>query len=132
MVYGKDDLSRGYGPTGFTYKAINGEQIILWGDGSEFREFVYVDDVGEIVNRLLNSNYNGILNLVSGASHTYKEILDVLNKNMDLNIKIEFRERTKEKVDHHYSNELIDNVLGNFRFTSLDDGMDKIHRSFIN
>ena len=132
LVYGKDDLSRGYGPTGFTYKAINGEEIILWGDGSEFREFVYVDDVGEIVNRLVNSNYNGILNLVSGASHTYKEILDVLKKIMDLNIKVESRARTKEKVDHHYSNELIDNVLGDFRFTSLDDGMSKIHRSIIN
>ena len=83
LVYGKDDLSRGYGPTEFIYKAVNGEEIILWGDGSELREFVYVNDVGRIVSQLLNNNYNGILNLVSGASHTYKDILDVLKKIMD-------------------------------------------------
>ena len=35
LVYGKDDLSLGYGPTGFTYTALNSEKIILWGAGSE-------------------------------------------------------------------------------------------------
>ena len=45
LIYGKDDLSRGYGPTGFTYKAMDNEEIVLWGDGSEYREFVYIDDV---------------------------------------------------------------------------------------
>jgi len=80
LIYGKDDLSRGYGPTGFTYKAINSEEIILWGDGRESREFVYVDDVGRIVGRLINNDYSGILNLVSGKSCTYKEILDSLKK----------------------------------------------------
>ena len=43
LVYGKDDLSMGYGPTGFTYKYVNGEKIILWGNGSEYREFIYMN-----------------------------------------------------------------------------------------
>jgi|TARA_Y100000031_G_scaffold141301_1_gene169724 nucleoside-diphosphate-sugar epimerase len=132
LVYGKDDLSRGYGPTGFTFKAIYDEEIILWGDGSEFREFVYVGDVGKIVSRLVNSNYNGILNIVSGTSHSYKEILDVLKKIMDLNIKVEYRTRTKEKVDHHYSNDLIHDALGNFEFTNLKDGLAQTHCAIIN
>ncbi|MBC8461457.1 MAG: NAD-dependent epimerase/dehydratase family protein, partial [Deltaproteobacteria bacterium] len=71
LTYGKDDLSRGYGPTGFTYKATNNEEIILWGDGSEFREFVYVNDVSRVVSRLINSDYSGVVNLVSGRSYTY-------------------------------------------------------------
>ena len=80
LVYGKDDLSRGYGPTGFTYKAINSEEIILWGDGSEFREFVFITDVAKTIHRLLNNNFNGILNLVSGKSYTFKNIYDLLIK----------------------------------------------------
>ena len=132
LVYGKDDLSQGYGPTGFTYKAVNSEEIILWGDGSEFREFVYVGDVGKIVSRLVNSNYNGILNIVSGTSHTYKEILDDLKKSMGLNIKLKSCARTKEKVDHHYSNDLIHDALGNFEFTNLKDGLAQTHCAIIN
>lgn len=132
LTYGKDDLSRGYGPTGFTYKAINNEEIIFWGDGSEFREFVYVDDVGRTVSRLINNDYSGILNLVSGKSYTYKEIIDSLNEMTGTNIKVVSRQRTKEKVDHHYSNELIHNVLGDFKFTSLGDGLRKMYRSINN
>jgi len=132
LVYGKDDFSRGYGPTGFTYKAINNEEIIIWGDGSEFREFVYVDDVGRTVSRLINNDYSGILNLVSGKSYTYKEILNSLNKITRSNIKIVLRQRTKKKVNHHYSNELIHNVLGDFKFTSPGDGLRKMHRSINN
>lgn len=132
LVYGKDDLSRGYGPTGFTYKAINNEEIIIWGDGSEFREFVYVDDVARIVSRLINNDYSGILNLASGKSYTYKEIIDLLNEMKETNIKVVSRQRTKEKVNHHYSNELIHNVLGDFKFTRLGDGLRKMYRSINN
>ena len=64
LIYGKNDRSRGYGPTGFTYKAIESDEIILWGDGSGFREFVFVDDVSRVIHRLLNNNfrYYNILN----------------------------------------------------------------------
>ena len=129
LIYGRDDISRGYGPTGFMYKAVNNEELTIWGDGSEFREFIYVDDVGKIVNLLINSDYSGILNLVSGKSYTYKQILDSLNKIAGKNIKVVSRQRTKEKVNQHYSNELIHNVLGDFKFTSLEDGLRKMHRS---
>ena len=132
LIYGRDDLSRGYGPTGFVYKAVNNEEIIFWGDGSEFREFVYVDDVGRTVNRLINNDYSGILNLVSGKSYIYKEIIDSLNEMTGTNIKVVSRQRTKEKVDHHYSNELIHNVLGNFKLTSLGDGLRKMYQSINN
>ena len=132
LIYGSDDLSRGYGPTGFIYKAVNNEEISFWGDGSEFREFVYVDDVGRTVSRLINNDYSGILNLVSGKSYTYKNIIDSLNEMTGTNIRMVLRQRTKKKVDHHYSNELIHNVLGGFEFTSLGDGLRKMCRSITN
>ena len=129
LIYGRDDFSRGYGPTGFIYKAVNNEEIICWGDGSEFREFVYVDDVGRAVSQFITSNYRGIFNLVSGRSYTYKQIIDSLNEIIGSNIKVVSRQRTKQKVDHHYSNELIHNALGNFQFTSLRNGLLKVYQA---
>lgn len=123
LIYGKDDLSRGYGPTGFSYKVLNDEEIILWGDGSEYREFVYVDDVSRIVNRLIKNDYNGILNLVSGKSYNYKQVIDFLDEIIGKHLKVTLRARTKDKVDHYYSSELIHHVLGNFEFTGLRDGL---------
>jgi UDP-glucose 4-epimerase len=131
LTYGKDDLSRGYGPTGFTYQAINNEEVILWGDGRERREFVYVDDVGRTVNRMINNDYSGILNLVSGKSYTYKDILDCLKEITGLSINIDSRDRTKEKVDHHYSNKLFNHVVEDFKFTSLKDGLKDMYQSIV-
>jgi len=132
LVYGKDDLSMGYGPTGFTYKYVNGEKIILWGNGSEYREFIYIDDVGKIICRLINNNFSGTLNLVSGKSYTYEDVLNKLKKITKSHINIESRERSKDKVDHHYSNKLIQTILGDFRFTILEEGLNKTYRAIIN
>ena len=132
LVYGKDDLSMGYGPTGFTYKYVNGEKIVLWGNGSEYREFIYIDDVGKIICRLINNNFSGTLNLVSGKSYTYEDVLNKLKKITNSHTNIESRERSKDKVDHHYSNKLIQTILGDFRFTILEEGLNKTYRAIIN
>ncbi len=132
LVYGTVDLSRGYGPTGFIYKAVNNEEIILWGDGSELREFIYIDDVGKIICRLINNNFSGTLNLVSGKSYTYEDVLNKLKKITNSHINIESRKRSKDKVDHHYSSKLIQTILGGFRFTILEEGLNKTYRAIIN
>ena len=132
LVYGKDDLSRGYGPTGFTYKALNSEVIDLWGDGSEFREFVYVDDVGSTVNRLINHDTSEILNLISGNSYTFKDIIDSLTNIIGSSIKVTSHQRTKGKVNHHYSNDLIRKTTKDLKFTQLKDGLVKMYESINN
>ncbi len=132
LIYGKDDASMGYGPTGFTHKYKNGDKIILWGDGSEYREFIYIDDVVSIICILINSDFSGIVNLVSGASYTYIDIINKLKKITNLNIDIESRERSKDKVDHHYSNKLINTIIGNFQFTSIENGLNRTFKALKN
>jgi len=132
LIYGKDDVSMGYGPTGFTHKYLDRNKIILWGDGSEYREFIYVDDVVGIIDILISSEFSGIVNLVSGRSYTYIDIINKLKKITNLNIDIESRERSKEKVDHHYSNKLLNAITGNFQFTSLEDGLNKMFKDLNN
>ena len=126
LVYGRDDLSQGYGPTGFTYNAMNNKEIVLWGDGSEYREFVYIDDVGRAIARLVNSEYEGVLNLVSGCSYTFVDILIHLKNILGRDIRIDFRERSKTKVNHHYSNQLFKEVIPSFLFTNIEEGLKKL------
>jgi UDP-glucose 4-epimerase len=131
LIYGRDDLSRGYGPTGFTYNAVDNKEIILWGDGREYREFIYVEDVGRIVERLITNDMNGILNLVSGHSYTFMDIIDSLSDIIGSEVHFGFRPRTKDKVNHRYSNALIYHTLGKFEFTSLRDGLRKTYSSIL-
>jgi dTDP-glucose 4,6-dehydratase len=47
----------------FFRQAIRGENLTLFGDGSQTRSFMYVDDLVEGVWRLLGSNYVGPVNV---------------------------------------------------------------------
>jgi UDP-glucose 4-epimerase len=126
LIYGKDDLSRGYGPTGFIYKALEDKELILWGDGSEYREFIYIEDVSNIIDRILQNDFIGILNLVSGSSYTYKDIKLIIEKKLNKKVIIKSQKRSKEKVNHFYENELIKNISCSYQFHSLEDGINKM------
>ena len=126
LVYGVHDQTRGYGPTGFLFKVSKNEKIDLWGDGTELREFVHVEDVGKIVCRIVESNYSGVINLVSGVSYSYIDILDSLEYFTGRSITIQSIDRTKEKVDHRYNNALLSSVVGEYEFSSLKDGIQKM------
>tara|TARA_B110000008_G_scaffold236156_1_gene241324 strand:- start:82 stop:954 length:873 start_codon:yes stop_codon:yes gene_type:complete len=129
LVYGDGDLSFGYGPTGFLRKALDGDDITMWGDGTELREFIYINDVVDIVRTLINSEFNGILNLVSGISYNYLDITRIIRDALNLDLKVSSRIRSKEKVDHVFSNERINNATNGFCFTSLESGIRLMHES---
>ena len=129
LIYGDGDLSFGYGPTGFLRKALDGDEIIMWGGGTELREFIYINDVVDIIKILINSEFNGIVNLVSGISYNYLDIIRIIRDTLNLDLKVSSRIRSKEKVDHVFSNERINNATNNFCFTSLESGIRLMHES---
>ena len=53
LIYGASDPHNGYGPNRFRRLADEGEDIVLFGEGEERRDHVYVDDVAEIIARVL-------------------------------------------------------------------------------
>jgi len=123
LIYGDGDRSFGYGPTGFLRKALDGENIRMWGSGTELREFIYIDDIVVIINKLIDSEFNGVLNVVSGNSYTYLDIIRIIRDDLHIDLEVSFRKRTKDKVDHIFSSERIKNVIHDFCFTSLESGI---------
>jgi len=123
LVYGIGDESKGYGPAGFLDRLLRNEEIVLWGDGSELREFLYVKDVARIIYEVTHSDFRGVLNPASGKSHSYHSVLDLLASMTGRTPGIVQRERTKEKVDNVFSGELFERTFPDFRFTPLEDGL---------
>lgn len=123
-IYGPNDPAGGYGPSGFARAALRGETLTLWGDGAEKREFVYVDDACELTRRLILGDYSGTLNLVTGRSRTFLEVLAVARTLKPLP-EPKTRARSKDKVDHIFDNGLLRKLFPDFRFTELEDGMKK-------
>lgn len=123
LVYGIGDESRGYGPAGFLDKLLRNEEIVLWGDGSELREFLYVKDVARVVYEVAHNDFGGVLDPVSGKSYSFRSVLDFLSTITGRIPRIVQRERTKEKVDNVFSNALFRRTLPDFRFTALEEGL---------
>ncbi len=123
LIYGCGDISKGYGPTGFAWAVANNQEITLWGDGTEHRDFVFVEDLARIVHRLTFHNFDGVVNVASGRSHSYVDIVEILERLAPHQINIVSRSRTKDQVNQGYSNDLLMSLLPDFRFTSLEGGV---------
>jgi len=76
LIYGKDDPHNGYGPNRFIRLAAKGEEIALFGEGEERRDHVFVEDVAEIVSRVLLHRSSGILNIATGDVKSFREIAE--------------------------------------------------------
>jgi nucleoside-diphosphate-sugar epimerase len=76
LIYGADDPHNGYGPNRFRRLAHAGSEIVLFGEGEEQRDHVLIDDVAEVIWRVLERRSAGILNIATGEVHSFRDIAD--------------------------------------------------------
>lgn len=76
LIYGPGDPHNGYGPNRFRRLAAKGENIILFGEGEERRDHVYIDDVAELITRVIYHGSAGSLNIATGEVHSFREIAE--------------------------------------------------------
>ena len=117
LVFGLGDKSLGYGPTLFFNSALNKKKILIWGDGHEKREFLYVKDVARIIYKLKGFNKNQTLNIVSGQSYSYMDVINIIRKMFKIEISVINRKRSKKKVNHFFNNSDMRKI--NFKFSSI-------------
>jgi len=127
-IYGPGEKIRAHTPSGFLSTYLNDEEITLWGDGSELREFLFLEDLVKIVDAFVFNNFKGIINPSSGKSCSYKEALDTISKILNKQLVINSKPRTKDKVDKLYDNTLFKKILPDFSFTSIEEGLKEILR----
>jgi UDP-glucose 4-epimerase len=85
-LYGPGQLAqRSQGVVAAWARAVmNGEPIVLFGDGSVRRDFVYADDAAEAtVSVALNPAARGAYNVGTGRASSLREVLDVLEDVVD-------------------------------------------------
>ena len=125
LIYGPGDTTNSYGPTSFARAAIRRVPITLWGDGSERREFLFVDDAVRLIAGLIDHPYTGALNLASGRSHTYRVVVGEISTLLGRPVTTSGRSRTKPQVDHAFANARLREVFSEFRFTTLREGLER-------
>ncbi len=74
------DIGDGRVVSNFIVQALNGEDITIYGEGSQTRSFCYVDDLIEGMVRLMNSRdgFTGPVNIGNPGEFTIKELADLV------------------------------------------------------
>lgn len=98
---------------------------IIFGDGSQSRDFVYISDIVESVLKSIENDFAGIINVGSGESHTFIEVVDLINHALGTSISphyiekpAQYFERTRAEITK------MKKILGIIP-TNLDDGLKK-------
>lgn len=141
-MYGLDyriiRLANPYGPyqrpngvlgavTTFTYKALRNEKIMIYGDGSVIRDFIYIDDALRAVLKISNgeSNYR-TFNLGSGYGTSIKEVLEAIRKSLKIELNVEYTSSRKVDVPVNYLDiSRYEEAYGKLNPISLEEGIRK-------
>jgi nucleoside-diphosphate-sugar epimerase len=126
LVYGSNDPGQTYGPSGFSAAAMEGRPITLWGDGSELREFIFIDDLCRLIELIANNEneLEGEVNVVSGTPYCFADIVRILKQKYP-SLEVDTRSRSRGKADNAFDADKIKSMLpASFRFTSLEEGLD--------
>lgn len=78
LIYGTDDPHNGYGPNRFRRLAAEGKSIVLFGNGEERRDHVWVEDVAELATRMLLHRSRGALNAATGTVVSFREAAEII------------------------------------------------------
>lgn len=120
LLYGAADPHNGYGPNRFRRLAAEGKEIVLFGEGEERRDHVYIGDVAELVARVLYRRSTGVLNIATGTVHSFREIAEKFSS------KVKGSPRSGPMPHNGYrpfDPSGVRKAFPDFRFTPLDEGL---------
>jgi nucleoside-diphosphate-sugar epimerase len=131
LIYGADDPHNGYGPNRFRRLANAGQEIVLFGEGEERRDHVLVEDVAEIIFRVLQWRSTGALNIATGQTHSFREVADLVVARAGRNVAIKGSPRSGPMPHNGYRPFDVSacrTAFADFTYTSLAEGIAKTQR----
>ncbi len=77
----------------FIWDMKKGKPPLIYGDGTQTRDFTYVDDINYGFKLGMENDVNGdVFNLGTGKCYSLNELVDILNEILDTNIKPVYKE----------------------------------------
>ena len=126
LIYGKNDPHNGYGPNSFNRLTKEYKSIKLFGRGEEKRDHVFIEDVAELSCSIILGEFQGILNIATGNTFSFKEVAEKIKHMYEKDLEIEYLER-KGSMPHDglrsFDSKKTTKFFPEFKYTSLDEGL---------
>lgn len=124
-IYGPGEVQKGnYSSivSIFLRAKMEGRPLVIYGDGRQSRDLIYVDDVAGVSLKLLTKGKPGIYNVGTGKSTSFNEIADMIGieKTYVKNSLATYQMLTKADTKKLLG------AIGDYRFVELKDGIKKV------
>jgi GDP-D-mannose 3', 5'-epimerase len=113
-------------------KAKDGEAIDIWGPGTQTRSFLYVDECVEGTIRLMNSDFQGPVNLGSDRMISIVDFTKMIINMSGKNLKINHIDGPVGVAGRNSENTLIREKLGWEPSSDLENGIKKTYEWILN
>ena len=76
---------------------------VIYGDGEQTRDFVYVGDVAKANIKACESDFNGIINVASGKRITINQLYDIVKKTLKTDIEAKYLPERAGDIKHSHA-----------------------------
>ena len=84
----------------FISALLEGEQPIIYGDGEQTRDFIYVKDVVNSNINAAESDFNGIFNVASGEKISINQLYDIIKRTLDSDVEPKYLPTRQGDIKH--------------------------------
>jgi UDP-glucose 4-epimerase len=122
-IYGSGDTHNSYGPNRFIRTAVQDKKIVLFGNGEEERDHVYIQDVSRFLVLCLTHQMEGAMNIVSGKAVSFHDLAQSIVALMPHSSQVECLPRATPITHRHFDVSLRLKTFPGFHTTPLETGL---------
>ena len=75
----------------FLDKALRGEEIVIWGDGSVIRDYLYEDDLAAAVGAIIQKrDVRGVFNVGTGEGTTLNQLIELIQTTFSVECRVKY------------------------------------------
>ena len=123
-AYGRGDELKPSGrqapPTWMKTAKDRGEPIVIYGDGTQAKDFIHVSDVVEIIMRLIESDATGIVNVGTGVATSFNDLARLIG------CEVEYKP-VPDPASYQYFTRAdltrLLSIIGPYKFKSIEEGL---------
>lgn len=115
----------------FIWSMKQNKQPVIYGDGEQTRDFIFISDVVDAIILATESKMSGVFNVGTGRSHSLNTVVDLINKSLCSDIKAEYMDNPLK--NYVYNTQADTTKIKKFGYspkTTLENGIKKLVKHY--
>lgn len=111
----------------FVKNMMRNHRPIVWGNGRQIRDFVYIDTIADAFEQCFNEDIcNDVFNLCTNEGHTFHRVIEIINEALNTNLLPIYDNKPSFYIDRAYGDNSKLKSYFDLHIIPLQDGVSKL------